>query len=71
MAAPEDAEPVALEGKRAWLEEAWREAEELAAISDALTLPERVRIRFDELRARREGKKGTRPGGDAATPPSR
>jgi hypothetical protein len=61
MAAHEDAEQVALEGELAWLEEAWREAEELAAISDALTLPERVRIRFDELRARREGKRATLP----------
>lgn len=52
MAAHEDAERVALEGELAWLEEAWREAEEIAAISDELTLPERVRVRFQELKAR-------------------
>ncbi|TVR63283.1 MAG: hypothetical protein EA422_09710 [Gemmatimonadales bacterium] len=52
MAAHEDAERVALEGELAWLEEAWREAEEIAAISDELTLPDRVRVRFQELKAR-------------------
>jgi len=52
MAANEDAERVALEGELAWLETAWREAEELAAIADELTLPERVRVRFEELKAR-------------------
>ena len=52
MAAHEDAERVALEGELAWLEEAWRQAEEIAAISDDLTLPERVRVRFQELKAR-------------------
>ncbi len=68
MAAHEDAERVALEGELAWLETAWREAEELAAISDALTLPERVRIRFDELKAR-HGRKPADPESrvDAAT----
>ena len=48
----EDAEQIALEGELSWLKEAWREAEEIAAIADELTLPERVRIRFEELRAR-------------------
>jgi len=52
MAANEDAERIALEGELSWLEGAWREAEEIAAIADELTLPERVRIRFEELRAR-------------------
>jgi hypothetical protein len=52
MAAHEDVERVALEGELAWLETAWREAEELAAIADDLTLPERVRIRFEEMKAR-------------------
>jgi hypothetical protein len=52
MAAHEDVERVALEGELSWLEEAWREAERLAAISDDLTLPDRVRIRFAELKAR-------------------
>jgi hypothetical protein len=52
MAANEDLERVALEGELAWLEAAWRDAEEIAAISDDLTLPERVRIRFGEMKAR-------------------
>ncbi len=52
MAAHEDAERVALEGELAWLETAWREAEEVAAIADELTLPDRVRLHFAELKAR-------------------
>jgi len=55
MAAHEDTEGVALEGELAWLESSWREAEELAAISDGLTLPDRVRIQLEEMKARRAG----------------
>jgi hypothetical protein len=39
MAAHEDAERVALHGELRQLEEAWREAEEIAAIADRLLLP--------------------------------
>lgn len=60
MAAHEDVERVALEGELAWLEAAWREAEELAAISDELTLPDKVRVRLEELKARR-GRKDQGP----------
>lgn len=53
MAANEDTERVALEGELAWLETAWKEAEEVAAIADSLALPDRVRLHFAELKARR------------------
>lgn len=53
MAAHEDVERIALEGELAWLETQWKEAEELAAISDGLTLPDKVRVRLEELKARR------------------
>ena len=43
MAMNEDAERFALEGELQALEAAWRDAEELAAISDNLLLPSRVR----------------------------
>jgi hypothetical protein len=42
MAAHEEAERRALEGELARLEEAWRDAEEIAAISDSLLLPDSV-----------------------------
>jgi hypothetical protein len=42
MAAHEDAERVALHGELRQLEEAWREAEEIAAIADGLLLPSGV-----------------------------
>jgi hypothetical protein len=42
MASHEDSERRALEGELADLEQAWREAEEIAAIADRLLLPERV-----------------------------
>lgn len=63
MAVHEDVERAALEGELTWLEETWREAEELAAIADDLALPEKVRIRFEELKARygRPGKEGAEP----------
>ena len=43
MAANEDAERRALEGELSSLEEAWRDAEEIAAIADNLFLPEGIR----------------------------
>jgi hypothetical protein len=50
MAAHEELERRALEGELAMLEAAWREAEEIAAIADTLTLPERVVEQFKRLR---------------------
>jgi hypothetical protein len=50
MAAHEELERRALEGELAILEAAWREAEEIAAIADTLTLPERVVEQFKRLR---------------------
>ncbi|CAN5626867.1 hypothetical protein BH23GEM7_BH23GEM7_08940 [soil metagenome] len=42
MAANEEVERQALEGELRYLERAWREAEEIAAIADRLTLPETI-----------------------------
>lgn len=42
MAAHEESERRALEGELALLEQAWREAEEIASIADRLLIPERV-----------------------------
>lgn len=53
MAAHEDAERRALEGELVDLERHWREAEELAAIADALPLAPAVEEKLDGLRARR------------------
>lgn len=52
MATHEDIERRALEGELAALEASWREAEEVAAIADALTLPEWVASRLDRLSGR-------------------
>lgn len=49
MAAHEELERRALEGELAALEAQWREADEIAAIADALTLPERVLERLERL----------------------
>ncbi len=49
MAAHEETERRALEGELAALEAVWREAEEIAAIADVLTLPERVTKRLERL----------------------
>ncbi len=49
MAAHEETERRALEGELAALEAQWKEAEEIAAIADALTLPERVTARLERL----------------------
>jgi hypothetical protein len=50
MATHEEAERRALEGELHILEEAWKEAEEIAAISDDLLLPESVESRFERLK---------------------
>lgn len=50
MAAHEETERRALEGELAALEAVWREAEEIAAIADGLTLPERIVRRIDRLK---------------------
>jgi hypothetical protein len=42
MAAHEESERRALEGELAGLEQAWREAEEIAAIADRLLIPDRI-----------------------------
>ncbi len=42
MAAHEESERRALEGELAILEDAWREAEEIASIADRLLIPERI-----------------------------
>ena len=49
MAAHEEAERRALEGELAQLEQAWRDAEEIAAIADDLLLPGGVRARLARL----------------------
>lgn len=49
MAAHEETERRALQGELAALEAVWREAEEIAAIADELTLPERVTQRLERL----------------------
>jgi len=50
MALHEEDERRAMEGELWRLERAWEEAEEIAAISDSLLLPEEVDVRLDELR---------------------
>lgn len=49
MAAHEDVERRAMEGELDALAAAWREAEEVAAIADDLTLPERIVTRLERL----------------------
>jgi len=49
MAAHEELERRAMEGELAELEAQWREADEIAAIADALTLPERVLQKLERL----------------------
>lgn len=46
----EETERRALEGELAQLEQAWRDAEEIAAISDSLLVPAPVRQAFEKLR---------------------
>jgi hypothetical protein len=50
MALHEDAERIALQGELEQLERAWREAEEIAEISDNLLVPEGVTGALDKLR---------------------
>jgi hypothetical protein len=50
MALHEDAERRAMQGELALLEAAWRDAEEIAAISDDLLVPNEVRSSLDRLR---------------------
>lgn len=50
MAAHEEAERRALEGELAALERAWRDAEEIAAISDTLLVPQTVQHWLEKLR---------------------
>jgi hypothetical protein len=52
MALHEDAERIALQGELAQLERAWRDAEEIAAISDNLLVPEGVDGAFNKLRGK-------------------
>ena len=58
MAAHEETERRALEGELALLEEAWRDAEEIAAIADDLLLPEGTVDRLENLRRRTERGRG-------------
>lgn len=50
MALHEEAERRAMQGELAELERAWQDAEEVAAISDSLTLPESVTQAFERLK---------------------
>jgi hypothetical protein len=50
MAVNEENERRALEGELAFLEAAWNDAEEIAAIADRLTLPRDVDETLDSLR---------------------
>jgi hypothetical protein len=52
MASHEEAERRALEGELKQLEDAWREAEEIAGIADDLLLPEDLSNRLAELKGR-------------------
>ena len=50
MALHEDAERRAMQGELALLEAAWRDAEEIAGISDNLLLPENVKMSLEKMR---------------------
>jgi hypothetical protein len=54
MIAHEDTERRALEGELQLLEDAWREAEEIAAIADNLLLPKGVTSLFARMKSRRQ-----------------
>jgi hypothetical protein len=56
MALHEGAERRATEGELAELEQSWREAEEIASISDNLLVPESVEEAFKKLRGGGEGR---------------
>jgi hypothetical protein len=51
MALHEDAERRALEGELEELERAWRDAEEIAGISDDLLLPESVSMDLERMKS--------------------
>jgi hypothetical protein len=50
MALHEEAERRAFQGELADLEQAWREAEEIAGISDSLLVPATVDESYDRMR---------------------
>lgn len=52
MAAHEETERRAMEGELAFLEQAWREAERIAAIADTLGLGDRIERRLQRLRGK-------------------
>lgn len=52
MALHEEAERAAMEGELQALEDAWREAEEIAGIADSLLLPQTVDQQFEEIKRR-------------------
>ena len=52
MASHEETERRALEGELKQLEETWREAEEIAAISDEMFLPQGVSNKLAQLKDR-------------------
>ena len=54
MAVSEQTERVALDQELTMLEEAWRDAEEIAAIADSLLVPKSIIARFRMLRAHRD-----------------
>ncbi len=60
MAVNEDAERRAMEGELRSLEQAWRDAEEIASIADNLLVPDRVRSTLARLRSHRSY--GSSPG---------
>ena len=58
MAVHEERERRALGGELRELEDAWRRAEEIAAIADDLLLPERLTQKLDQLRGRSSARAG-------------
>ena len=52
MISHEESERQAMEGELTILEDAWREAEEIAAISDDMFIPEDVSTRLNEMKGR-------------------
>jgi hypothetical protein len=52
MVSHEESERRALEGELSVLEDAWREAEEIAGISDNMFLPEDISRRLTEMKGK-------------------
>ena len=50
MVSHEESERRAMEGDLRLLEEAWKEAEEIAGISDDMFLPEEISRQLDEMK---------------------